>query len=203
MEKQKAVELDLFAPSDFGEEVLSSSSKSEGDGGEVLSSSSKLEGDGGEVLSSSSKSEGDGKEVSIFSSSKSENVENTVVSSEIASLFLRLSHSKFRSSFYLNQKDRDIIANKGLATIREHAHQIIAKRLAPAVIPNDGKQTPMRHGTSPVFIAQHATACCCRGCLEKWHHIPKGRLLTTQEQNYVVDVLMLWIEANSNQMPPK
>lgn len=188
MEKQKAVELDLFAPSDFGEEVLSSS-KSEGNEEEILSSSSKLKGDG--------------EEVSIFSSSKSENVENTVVSNDIASLFLRLSHSKFRSSFYLNQKDRDIIANKGLATIREHAHQIIAKRLAPAVIPNDGKQTPMRHGTSPVFIAQHATACCCRGCLEKWHHIPRGRLLTTQEQNYVVDVLMHWIEANSNQMPPK
>lgn len=115
----------------------------------------------------------------------------------IASLFLRLSHSKFRSSFYLNQKDKDIIANKGMATIREHARQIIAKRLAPAVIPNDGKQTPMRHGTSPVFIAQHATGCCCRGCLEKWHHIPKGRALTKEEQEYVVDVLMHWIESKA------
>ena len=112
----------------------------------------------------------------------------------IASLFLRLSHSKFRSSFYLNQKDREIIANQGLATIREHARQIIAKRLAPAVIPNDGKQTPMRHGTSPVFIAQHATGCCCRGCLEKWHHIPGGRALTGEEQEYVVEVIMHWIE---------
>ena len=113
----------------------------------------------------------------------------------IASLFLRLSHSKFRSSFYLNQKDKEIIAKKGMATIREHAHEIITKRLAPAVIPNDGKQTPMRHGTSPVFIAQHATGCCCRGCLEKWHHIPKGRALTTEEQEYVVEVIMHWIES--------
>lgn len=117
----------------------------------------------------------------------------TVDQSLIPSLFLRLSHSKFRSSFYLNQKDRDIIAQKGLPTIREHARQIIAKRLAPAFIPNDGKQTPMRHGTSPVFIAQHATGCCCRGCLEKWHHIPKGRALTEEEQEYVVEVLMHWI----------
>lgn len=121
----------------------------------------------------------------------------SVVSSDVASLFLRLSRSKFRSSFYLNQKDRDIIAAKGLATIREHARQIIAKRLAPAVIPNDGRQTPMRHGTSPVFIAQHATGCCCRGCLEKWHHIPKGRALTEGEQAYVVEVLMCWIRKNS------
>ena len=117
----------------------------------------------------------------------------SVMSCDIAQLFLRLSHSKFRSSFYLNQKDKDIIAKKGLSTIREHARQIIAKRLAPAVIPNDGKQTPMRHGTSPVFIAQHATGCCCRGCLEKWHRIPKGRALTQEEQAYVVDVLMHWI----------
>ena len=113
----------------------------------------------------------------------------------ITSLFMRLSHSAFRSSFYLNQKDKEIIAKKGLATIREHAREIVAKRLAPAVIPNDGKQTPMRHGTSPVFIAQHATGCCCRGCLEKWHHIPKGRALTSEEQAYVVEVIMHWIES--------
>lgn len=123
-----------------------------------------------------------------------ESPEYHVSDDEIASLFLRLSRSKFRSSFYLNQKDRDIIETKGLDTIREHAQQIIAKRLAPAVIANDGKQTPMRHGTSPVFIAQHATGCCCRGCLEKWHHIPKGRALTTKEQAYVVEVIMQWIK---------
>lgn len=65
-------------------------------------------------------------------------------------------------------------------------------RLAPAVIPNDGKQTPMKG--HPVFLAQHACACCCRGCLEKWHGIPKGRELTGEEQEYVVDVLMTWID---------
>lgn len=37
-----------------------------------------------------------------------------------------------------------------------------------------------------VFIAQHATACCCRGCLYKWHGIPVGRELTAEEQKYVV-----------------
>ena len=126
----------------------------------------------------------------------SENKSSYAFADNIASLFLRLSQSKFRSSFYLNQKDKDIIAKKGLATIREHARQIIAKRLAPAVIPNDGKQTPMRHGTSPVFIAQHATGCCCRGCLEKWHRIPKGKALTKEEQEYVVEVVMQWIERN-------
>ena len=112
---------------------------------------------------------------------------------DLTPLFERLAKSAFRSSFYLNAKDRAIIADKGIDTIRQHARQIIARRLAPAVIPNDGRQTPMRHGTSPVFIAQHATGCCCRGCLEKWHGIPKGRAMTADEQDYAVAVVMEWI----------
>lgn len=115
---------------------------------------------------------------------------------DLTQLFDRLAKSSFRSSFYLNAMDRDIIADKGIDTIRQHARQIIARRLAPAVIPNDGRQTPMRHGTSPVFIAQHATGCCCRGCFEKWHGIPKGRALTNDEQDYAVAVVMEWIKRN-------
>ena len=45
----------------------------------------------------------------------------------------------------------------------------------------------------PVFIAQHATATCCRSCLQKWYGIPKGRALTEEEQAMVTDVIMQWI----------
>lgn len=107
-------------------------------------------------------------------------------------LFERLSHSPFRSKFHLSAKDKDYVREKGMEQIRRHAADFVAKRLAPAFIPNDGKQTPMRG--HPVFRAQHATACCCRGCLNKWHHIPPGRPLTASEQAYVVSVLMEWIE---------
>ncbi len=111
---------------------------------------------------------------------------------DLTELFDRLAKSGFRSRFRLSQKDRDYISEKGLATIRSHAHDFVRKRLAPAVIPNDGKQTPMRG--HPVFLAQHATGCCCRGCFYKWHHIPPGRELTREEQDYAVGVLMAWIE---------
>ena len=107
-------------------------------------------------------------------------------------LFSKLSKSKFRSKFKLKDKDLEYINNKGLATIRSHACDFISKRVAPAEIPNDGKQTPMRG--HPVFIAQHATACCCRGCIEKWHHFPKGVQLTSAQQEYLVNVIMEWIK---------
>ena len=111
---------------------------------------------------------------------------------DLTNLFEGLSKSVFRRRFHLSKKDKEYIAEKGLATIRKHAEDFVAKRLAPAVIPNDGKQTPMRG--HPVFIAQHATGCCCRGCFFKWHHIPAGRQLTEEEQQYAVAVLMTWIE---------
>ena len=103
----------------------------------------------------------------------------------------KLSKSKFRSSFHLRKYMVDYISEKGMDKIKEHAFDFINKRLAPDVIPNDGKQTPMKG--HPVFIAQHACACCCRGCLEKWHHIPKGRNLTDKEINYIVNLLIMWI----------
>lgn len=109
-----------------------------------------------------------------------------------------LSKSKFRSSFHLRKYMIRYINEKGFKKIKEHAYDFITKRLAPKDIPNDGKQTPMKG--HPVFIAQHACACCCRSCLEKWHKIPKDRDLTEKEINYIVNLLMLWIKKEYEQL---
>lgn len=110
-----------------------------------------------------------------------------------------LSKSKFRSSFHLRKYMIDYINDKGLDKIKEHAYDFINIRLKPKDIPNDGKQTPMKG--HPVFIAQHACACCCRGCLYKWHHIEKDKELSDEEVDYIVNLLMKWIikEYNNNQ----
>ena len=104
----------------------------------------------------------------------------------------KLKRSKFRSGFHLSEKDSEYIDERGLDLIRSHAADFVSKRLAPAIIPNDGKQTPMRG--HPVFVAQHACACCCRGCLNKWYRVPQGRALTENEQDRIVRLLMTWIE---------
>ena len=104
----------------------------------------------------------------------------------------RLSKSKFRSSFKLIEKEKIYIKEKGITKIKEHAYDFINKRLAPKNIKNDGKQTPY-HG-HPVFIAEHATATCCRNCLYKWHNIDKNRELTKEEIDYIVNLIINWIE---------
>ena len=107
-------------------------------------------------------------------------------------LFARLSRSDFRNRFHLSAKDKAYVVEKGMETIRSHARDFVEKRLSAENPENDGKQTPMKG--HPVFIAQHAAACCCRSCLEKWHNIPSGKVLTEGERSYIVDVLMDWIE---------
>lgn len=110
----------------------------------------------------------------------------------IDEMLYSLSKSKFRNSFHLKEKDKEYIIQKGIDKIESHAYDFLRKRLAPAYIPNDGKQTPMRG--HPVFVAEHATATCCRNCLFKWYRIPKGRDLTKEELDYIVRIIMAWIK---------
>lgn len=109
-------------------------------------------------------------------------------------LFLALARSRFRSHFRLGPKERAYLVEKTLPTILEHGRQFIHERLAPAEPKNDGRQTPMRG--HPIFIAQHATATCCRGCLEKWHRIPRGQPLTEEQIEYVLKVLARWLSGS-------
>ena len=111
-------------------------------------------------------------------------------------VFKRLANSKFRSSFHLKDKDKKYVLDKGYNTIREHAYDFINKRLAMENIVNDGHQTPMRG--HPVFVAQHATATCCRSCLYKWHKIEKNKKLTSKEVDYIVNITIEWIRSEMN-----
>lgn len=112
--------------------------------------------------------------------------------STINEALLKLKNSDFRARFHLTEKDKAYIAEKGMDTVRKHAEEFVRTRLAPAYPPNDGKQTPMRG--HPVFVAQHACACCCRGCLEKWYRVPQGKELTDIQQEKIVNLLMCWVE---------
>lgn len=112
-------------------------------------------------------------------------------SASFDALLARLSHSRFRSRFHLGAADIELIGRKSLPVVREHAVRFLLERLAPANPVNDGRQTPWRG--HPVFRAQHACACCCRGCLFKWQQIPPDRPLSAEEVERLADLLMAWI----------
>jgi hypothetical protein len=113
---------------------------------------------------------------------------------DLDQVFSGLARSSFRQRFHLGARELAYLHEKGLATVLEHARDFIDKRLAPADPANDGKQTPYRG--HPVFIAQHATATCCRSCLEKW----RGQTLNVQERTHVVAAIERWLRMNSAEM---
>ena len=110
-------------------------------------------------------------------------------------LFSKLAKSKFRSSFKLGKKECEYLRDRGFLVIEQHARDFVTERLFPALPKNDGKQTPMKN--HPVFIAQHATATCCRKCLEKWHGIKMGIELNQQQVDYIVSVIIYWLQTSS------
>ena len=118
---------------------------------------------------------------------------------DLDDLFRALARSRFRSQFRLQARDAAYLRDKGIDVVMQHADAFIAQRLAPAQPANDGKQTPWRG--HPAFVAQHATACCCRGCLQKWHAIPAGRELTPDEREHVLLALRRWLGAQRDQSP--
>jgi hypothetical protein len=112
---------------------------------------------------------------------------------KLPEVFAQLSKSGFRRRFRLNPADLEYLERKGIAVVLEHGAEFIKTRLAPAHPSNDGKQTPWRG--HPVFVAQHATATCCRSCLEKWHAIPKERDMTELEKNYALQLIEGWLQS--------
>ena len=119
---------------------------------------------------------------------------------DVQEVLTKLSRSPFRSRIHLGKKERNYLLRKKMRQVLEHASEFIEKRLAPALPANDGKQTPWRN--HPVFVAQHATATCCRSCLQKWHQIPKGRALTAEEQQYIIAVIGEWLSQEEKVVRP-
>lgn len=114
---------------------------------------------------------------------------------DLEEVFGELGGSGFRRGFRLRGRELEYLRAKGMPEVMRHAADFISKRLAPAEPANDGRQTPTRN--HPVFVAQHATATCCRGCLSKWHHIPKGRALDEPERLYVLSVIEHWLSGQA------
>ena len=113
---------------------------------------------------------------------------------DAAYTFSALKREFIRHSFFHRQLDDGALHHaqrKGRIQLKEAARYRLNKYLAPSQPPRDGRQTPFKGNA--IYYAQHATATCCRTCVEYWHDIPKGRALTQREFDYcamLVDIFL-------------
>lgn len=101
----------------------------------------------------------------------------------------KLKTSRFRRKFCLTEQEKLTVKDEGLDKMRQKAEFIVSTRLQNPI--NDGHQTP--YFGHPIFKAQHATATCCRKCVNKWWRFPMSRELNEQEFNFVVGLIIKWL----------
>lgn len=103
----------------------------------------------------------------------------------------RLRTDSFRRRFVLKGRELAHLQTWGIEKIMKDAAELLRRRVAPALPANDGRQTPWRN--HPVFVAQHATATCCRGCIEKFYGIERGHELTADEMQVLLTSIRVWL----------
>jgi hypothetical protein len=121
--------------------------------------------------------------------------------SDVDYTFEALKFELIRHFFWHIEIDQDAVLHgrrKGLAGLRKAVPHRIRISIAAAQPIFDGRQTP-RHG-NVIFYAQHATASCCRKCVEEWHGIPQGRPLTDNEVAYLSALALRYIEERVPQL---
>lgn len=115
-------------------------------------------------------------------------------SDDVDHTFSELKHEFIRHHFWhkdIDEKADKHARRKGRLLLKTAAHNRIRSSVGTVQPVRDGQQTPMSGNI--LFYAQHATACCCRTCMEYWHAIPKGRALTGAEIDYFTDLIMRFV----------
>jgi Domain of unknown function (DUF4186) len=122
--------------------------------------------------------------------------------SDIAHTFDALKQEFIRHHFW--HKTIDDTADKharrkGRILLTAAATKRIRSSVARAEPVRDGQQTPLSGNI--LYYAQHATACCCRTCMEYWHDIPKGRELADAEVQYFAELMMRFVAERMPLLP--
>jgi hypothetical protein len=91
----------------------------------------------------------------------------------------------------INQTALKKASEKNDDELRIHVKSILQKRLINPF--QDGRQTPV-NGNEITNYAQHATATCCRKCIEVWHDIPEDATISNEQMDFFTDLALLFIE---------
>lgn len=115
---------------------------------------------------------------------------------DINFIFKSMKNELIRHVFWhtpIKEEALAIASKRTKGEMRVHAKKILKSKISRPHNAWDGRQTPMA-GVEIVNYAQHATATCCRKCLEYWHNIEKETTLTDKQLEFCTDLVMLYIE---------
>lgn len=121
--------------------------------------------------------------------------------SDVAGTFRELSHEWIRHVFFhaeFDQRAKQEARELGLDGLKSKVRPLLEKKIGPEKIFRDGTQT--KKEGSAILYAQHATATCCRKCLEYWHGIERNRELATEEMDYCVALVISYLDLRADEL---
>lgn len=119
-----------------------------------------------------------------------------------ADTILQLQREWIRHHYWHRPLDQHAInraLRRGRIMLREKVRSHLSAKVGSAEPSFNGRQTSWG-GPEPTTYAQHATASCCRKCIEEWHGISRTRALTSQELDYLTELAMLYLERRIDQL---
>jgi hypothetical protein len=124
--------------------------------------------------------------------------------SDVANTVASLQREFIRHQYWhqpIGEKALNYAKRKGLLGLQEAAELRLRKYVGPprAELFRDGTQTP-KVGNA-IHYAQHATATCCRKCIEAWHGIERELPLTDQELGYMTELVMHYLKIRLPDLP--
>jgi hypothetical protein len=105
-------------------------------------------------------------------------------------VFKRLKKSSICNKFTLKEHEWNYLANRGLDAVLLEGRSIIIHRFSEDDSNHNCKNSPLRH--HPVLVALHATGCCCRSSLFKWHGVDKEMELREKDIFYILLIIKEW-----------
>jgi hypothetical protein len=117
---------------------------------------------------------------------------------DVNGTFEELSREYIRHVFFhaaFDAKSKKEARELGMEGVKAKVRPLLEKKIGQKKIFRDGIQT--KKEGSAIHYAQHATATCCRKCLEYWHGIERNRELTSVELSYCEGLVFAYLDLRS------
>jgi len=121
---------------------------------------------------------------------------------DIENTFKSLKYEFIRHHYWHKEFDEKAVnyaLRKGKIELINTVEKRIRASVKAPVDAFDGRRTKWEG--NPIHYGQHATATCCRKCIERWHNVPRDEELTEKQVKYFTHLVIMFLEERFPNLP--
>lgn len=121
---------------------------------------------------------------------------------DVENTFEALKYEFIRHHYWhkpFDEKAINYALKKGKIELLKTVEQRIRSSVKAPADAFDGRRTKWEG--NPIHYGQHATATCCRKCIERWHDISRDVELTEKQIKYFTHLVVMFLEERFPNLP--